>query len=206
MAAASSAPVDPVASSRTEPSGSVTRMVLAASFTAFSDRGRGPHPGHRSGFQSLVVYHYMRRLAVRRRPAVDPSTVALGAAAGFAAGALLGFVLGEMAGPVYRAPRPNAVRGDRAVSQRVQTAQRALDDDLLLHDAHLEVVPAGRGRLELHGWVPDRPARARAGRLAAEAVPDRTVINCVLVHGEDDVDTEGDDDADSDAGPDALPA
>ncbi len=150
----------------------------------------------------------MRRLAVRHRPAVDPSTVALGAAAGFAAGALLGFVLAELAGPVYRVPRPKGVRGEHAVSHRVRTAQRALDDDLLLHDAHLEVVPAGRGRMELHGWVADRRARARAGRLAAEAVPDRIVINCVLVHGEDDVDTDGDGDgaATSDADADALPA
>jgi hypothetical protein len=132
--------------------------------------------------------------------------MAVGVAAGFAAGALLGFVLGEMAAPAHRTRHRARAPGDRDVPQRVRAAQHALDADLLLHEAQLEVIPAGRGRLELHGWVPDRAARARAGRVAAEAVPDRLVINCVLVHGEDDVDIDGDGEADTDAEADARPA
>jgi osmotically-inducible protein OsmY len=145
----------------------------------------------------------MGHVAVRRRPGLDPATVLVGAAAGFAAGAVLGFLLGEFGAPV-RAPRRRPPRpGARRIAARIRSAQSALDADLQLHDARLSVVPAGRGRVELHGWVNTRAARSRAGQLAARAVPDQAVINGILVRGEDDVDTD-DDGPDPDH--DALPA
>jgi len=49
------------------------------------------------------------------------------------------------------------------------------------------VVPVGRNALELHGWVPDRRARAAAARLVAGAVTVERLVNCLLVRGEDDL-------------------
>ncbi len=53
-------------------------------------------------------------------------------------------------------------------------------------------MPLAPGRIELHGWVgrsrrphPGRPARRRRG-------PDRHVVNCILVYGEDDADPDAD--------------
>ena len=40
--------------------------------------------------------------------------------------------------------------------------------------------------VELHGWVPSRGLRARAARAVAAAPGIDTLVNCLLVHGEDD--------------------
>jgi hypothetical protein len=50
----------------------------------------------------------------------------------------------------------------------------------------LEPIAVSAGRVELHGWVPNRALRARAWRTARLAPGVDQVINCILVHGEDD--------------------
>jgi hypothetical protein len=140
----------------------------------------------------------MTRITVRRAsdPSLHPGAVpgstplAIGAVAlGLGLGVAIGFVLGEFAGPeaqraiIGTAPRAAPRPSVRAL---VAQAQAALDDDLMLRDSRLEVVPVGRGRIELHGWVNDRRSRARAAHLVGDAVRAEAIINCLRVHGEDD--------------------
>ena len=133
----------------------------------------------------------MPRFAVRRRPSRPDGLAAAGlVTAGLALGAALGFLVGELVGPraarvTRRGPGP-APEGERSVAELVHDAQSALDADVRLRDLQLEVVPVGRNALELHGWVPDRRARAAAGRLVAAAVTVERLVNCLLVRGEDD--------------------
>ena len=131
----------------------------------------------------------MPRIAVRRaRPAAATSTSVGVILVGLGLGLAAGFVLGEMAGP---APLRQFGRGRRtrtsSVTGLVESAQAALDGDLPLRDSALHVIAVGHGRIELHGWVNTRAERARAERLVRAAVEADAVINCVLVHGEDDV-------------------
>lgn len=65
--------------------------------------------------------------------------------------------------------------------------KEALSADESLQDLEFEVLPAGPGRVELHGWAPNRRARARAQRLAASAAPGTEVTNRFRVRGEDDL-------------------
>jgi hypothetical protein len=141
----------------------------------------------------------MARIAVRHRPRAEgiSATAATGlAAAGLALGATLGFLAGEFFGPrttraVRQTLRPVS-RTAPSVAELVHDAQAALDTDVRLRELHLQVLPVGRDALELHGWVPDRRARALAGRLVAEAVTVNRLINCLLVRGEDDLPDFGD--------------
>jgi hypothetical protein len=71
----------------------------------------------------------------------------------------------------------------RSIGRRIEEAFAA---DPLLAGLSLETVPVGPGRLELHGWVPTRAARARAIRIAAGAAPDTDVVNRLLVPDEDE--------------------
>lgn len=133
----------------------------------------------------------MTRLALRRRRAattLDLPTTAGAVALGLAAGALAGFLLGELWGPtasraISRPKRP-AQKG--SVAALVEATHEALAGDPDVAACALEVVPVGRRAVELHGWVPNRTTRARALRYAREALPDASVIDCLLVHGEDD--------------------
>ena len=134
----------------------------------------------------------MPRFAVRRRRSRPDGLATAGfLAAGLALGATLGFLVGELVGPrAARASRRGsspASDGERSVAELVHDAQSALDADVRLRDLHLEVVPVGRNALELHGWVPDRRARAAAARLVAGAVTVERLVNCLLVRGEDDL-------------------
>ncbi|MEO8636057.1 MAG: BON domain-containing protein [Gemmatimonadales bacterium] len=115
---------------------------------------------------------------------------AFGVAAGFAARQWLGPVDRERAGQRLRAlvggadPGPQPVSGSMAL-QAVRVAL-ARDPELIALD--LTVVVPGRGVVELHGWVPNRRIRARAARLAAAAPGIESLLNCLLVRGEDDAD------------------
>ncbi|HEX3927108.1 MAG TPA: hypothetical protein VHW65_03855 [Gemmatimonadales bacterium] len=137
----------------------------------------------------------MARIAVRRRRASDADRAPLAVGviiAGLAVGAAAGFLLGELAGPVAAAAiRRRETVARRSMAELVHDAQSALDADIQLRACALDVIPVRRGRIELHGWVADRASRARAGRLVADALPADTVVNCLLVRGEDE-DHDGD--------------
>jgi osmotically-inducible protein OsmY len=64
--------------------------------------------------------------------------------------------------------------------------ETALGAEPRLAGCALEVVPISRSSVELRGWVGDRPARTLAARVAAAVAGVETVINSILVRGEDD--------------------
>lgn len=117
------------------------------------------------------------------------SWVVLGVGAGLAAG----FVLGEWTGGV----NPTRVRGAArrlregsplrlTPAASVRAVEAALQAEPRLQGLSIEVVSFARGVVELRGWVPTRFARAIAGRTALAAQGIESVINSILVHGEDD--------------------
>lgn len=112
---------------------------------------------------------------------------------GVGAGLAAGFVLGEWMGGV----NPDRMRGAaRRLRQgaplrltpaaSVRTVEAALQAEPRLHGLTIEIVSFARGVVELRGWVPTRFARAIAGRTALAAHGIDSVINSILVHGEDD--------------------
>ena len=116
----------------------------------------------------------------------------VGATVGLAAG----FAASEWLGPMDRKRAKAAFRSlaggvtDQAPAPSGSTALRAvavaLAQDPELAELELAVVTAGPGAVELHGWVPSRRVRARAARLAAAAPGIDSLLNCLLVRGEDD--------------------
>jgi hypothetical protein len=114
---------------------------------------------------------------------------------GGAIGVVAGLALGEWLGPFDRrrvqralaSPFSGGGPGPRLRAAEVARAARlALERDLELKDLGLEPIAVGAGVVELHGWVPTRTLRARAARLVAATDGIDSLINCVLVRGEDD--------------------
>jgi hypothetical protein len=119
--------------------------------------------------------------------------------AGFAAGALAGWLVGELTGGVTRQRMNHYVTGLRRPAEDLEApatprerVRAALDADPDLSRLALDVIPAGRNAVELHGWVPSRTLRARATRLAATAAGATRLIDSLLVRGEDDRPVEED--------------
>ncbi len=115
------------------------------------------------------------------------------AALGVGAGLAGGFALGEWIGGVS----PSRVRGAArrlrhgeplrlTPAASVRAVEAALRAEAKLAGIGVEVVSFSRGVVELRGWVPTRIARAVAGRTALAARGIDSVINSILVHGEDD--------------------
>ena len=114
-------------------------------------------------------------------------TATLGLGMGFLGGWVLGGLLGQVTGDRIRR-LARAGRARRAsVADPIQAVRSALAEDAALDSAALVVRRAGTRGVEIHGWVDTRQDRARLHRLATGAVPDLSVVNAVLVHGEDDL-------------------
>lgn len=117
--------------------------------------------------------------------------IAVTAAAAFGLGLLAGIVAGEWLGGVDAARVRSAVArkrrrlppGDRAALEGV--VRRALRAQPTTRYLKVRVRAAGERLIELTGRVGDEVARERAGAVAREAVPGCTVINRLLVEGED---------------------
>jgi len=133
------------------------------------------------------------RVVTRVVPTPVPARSPAWIVAGFALGATAGWLIGELTGRVTR-ERLRDTLGDLRVRRHaagapVDTRQRvraALDADPDLRSLDLQIVPAGRGAVELRGWVPSRTLRARATRIAATAASATRLIDALLVRGEDD--------------------
>jgi hypothetical protein len=65
-------------------------------------------------------------------------------------------------------------------------AQQTLDAEPALAGLGLEAVPSGPGAVELRGWVSSRIQRARAARTVRGVPGIESVVNRILVRGEDD--------------------
>jgi len=119
--------------------------------------------------------------------------VALWTALGVAAGLLAGVALSEWVGGVTTGRVRRVARRMRetpiarlTVPASAQAVRVALQAEPRLAGLGVQALPVSRGVVELRGWVPNRTARTLAGR-AALAVPGiESVINSILVRGEDD--------------------
>jgi hypothetical protein len=132
-----------------------------------------------------------------RRIRTNGSAIAAPVLVGLGVGVAAGFVLGELyAGTGLRAVqrawgrwrgRPSEPVSVQALTTQIQ---EALASTLGGDSQSLELIAVGRGGLELHGWVSSRSARTRALAAARRiAGAERTLVDRLLVWGEDDVAT-----------------
>jgi osmotically-inducible protein OsmY len=114
---------------------------------------------------------------------------ALGAGAGFVAAIALSEWVGEvnrgrMRRIANRLREQEPTRLTAAASARA--VQVALNADQRLAGLPIEARAVSRGAVELRGWVPSRSVRTAAGRTALAVPGIESVINSLLVRGEDD--------------------
>ncbi|HEV8453428.1 MAG TPA: BON domain-containing protein [Gemmatimonadales bacterium] len=130
---------------------------------------------------------------MRRDEELSDAQVVLWTTFGVGTGLLAGFALSEWMGGVTGPRMQRAARrlGQAApVRQTPAASARAVDAALhaepRLAKFVIEVVAVSRGTVELRGWVTDRAARTLAARVATAVTGIDTVINSILVRGEDD--------------------
>jgi hypothetical protein len=110
-----------------------------------------------------------------------------GAALGLAAGLIVSETVGET-GParlkgMVRTRRPPAPARTGQLARLVHQAMRL---DPALSHLPLAALAVSARTVELHGWVDTRAERTRAARVARGVPGLGAIINCILVHGEDD--------------------
>lgn len=119
--------------------------------------------------------------------------VVLWTALGAGAGLLAAVALSEWVGDVNRA-RVRRI-ADRLREQEptrltaaasVRAVQTAMQAEPRLTGLSIETRAVSRGAVELRGWVPSRSLRTCAGRTALAVPGIESVINSLLVRGEDD--------------------
>jgi hypothetical protein len=130
---------------------------------------------------------------VRQDEELSGAQIVLWTTFGVGTGLLAGFALSEWMGGVTR---PRMQRAARRLGQvahgRLTPAASARAVDAALHaesrlaEFSIEVVAVSRGTVELRGWVTDRAARTLAARVARAVAGIDTIINSILVRGEDD--------------------
>ena len=125
---------------------------------------------------------------------------------GVGAGLLAGVALSEWVGDVNRTRFRRAARrlGQSAPARATPGAfARAVDAALRaeprLAKFVIEVMAAGRATVELRGWVTDRISRTLAARVARAVPGVESVINSILVRGEDDSFSSGQQETDQSA-------
>jgi hypothetical protein len=131
---------------------------------------------------------------LRDRDRLGGMQVILWTGLGLGAGLVAGFVLGEWIGDVSRLRVTGAARRLRepaptrlTTSASARAVLAALQAEPRLAGIPVDALPVARGVVELRGWVPSRAARTLAGRTALATPGIESVINSLLVRGEDDV-------------------
>jgi hypothetical protein len=128
-----------------------------------------------------------------RRDELSGTQILLWTTFGVGTGLVAGFALSEWVGGVNRTRFRRAARrightGHTSVTPAA--AARAVDAAIRaqprLAGFAIEVTAVSRGTVELRGWVTDRSSRALAARVASAVAGVDTVINSILVRGEDD--------------------
>jgi osmotically-inducible protein OsmY len=130
---------------------------------------------------------------VRHDDEMSGGEVLLWTALGVGSGLLAAIALSEWVGDV----NPGRVRrvADRlresgptrlTASASVRAAEVALRAEPRLAGLIIEARAVSRGAVELRGWVPSRSIRTTAGRTALAVPGIESVINSILVRGEDD--------------------
>lgn len=117
----------------------------------------------------------------------------LWAGLGMGAGLLAAFALSEWVGDVNRVRVGRVARRFRqtrparlTISASARAVEAALQAEPRLAGIKIDALPVARGVVELRGWVPNRLARTAAGRTALAVPGIESVINSLLVRGEDD--------------------
>lgn len=131
---------------------------------------------------------------MRRSEPMSTGEIAGWGTLGFVTGLLLGTALGAWAGGVSRERLSRAARrlrtptpqARRSAAATATAALEALAAEPSLADVTLEVTPIGLHSVELRGWVLDRSQRTAAARIVRQVPGIETVINSILVRGEDD--------------------
>ncbi len=112
---------------------------------------------------------------------------------GALAGVAAGFALGEWLGPLTPERTSRALRRVTGSAEprltpaeSARAARMTLERDPVFKGLELVPIGVGPGIVELHGWLPTRALRARAMRLTSQTPGIESLVNCLLVHGEDD--------------------
>ncbi len=117
-----------------------------------------------------------------------------GAVMGLAAGLLVSETLGEIdPGRIKVLVRQRRRPAPAHTGRLARLVRQAIHLDPGLSRLSLEALAVSRGTVELHGWVNSRTERSRAARVARAVPGVDAIINCILVHGEDDFDTSPED-------------
>lgn len=131
---------------------------------------------------------------MRHRDRLSPAEIFGWSALGAVTGLALGVTAGAIAGDVNRGRIQRKVRRLRNQPEpslpSAAAAARAAAAALASHDElgplGLGVIAVSPNAVELRGWVPSRPVRAAAARIAGTVPGVDRVINSILVRGEDD--------------------
>ena len=131
---------------------------------------------------------------MRQRERLSGTQIFLWSGLGLAAGLVAGFALSEWVGGVNRRRVQGVARRLRegtptrlTTSASARAVVAALAAEPRLVGIPIEAMAVARGVVELRGWVPTRAARAIAGRTALATQGIDSVINSLLVRGEDDL-------------------
>jgi hypothetical protein len=130
---------------------------------------------------------------VRHDDELSGGEAMLWAALGAGAGLLAAVAMSEWVGDVNRLRVRRITERLRekgptrlTASASARAVQVALDADPRLMGLSIEARAVSRGAVELRGWVPTRGIRTTAGRTALAVPGIESVINSLLVRGEDD--------------------
>jgi osmotically-inducible protein OsmY len=130
---------------------------------------------------------------VRHDDELSGGEVVLWTALGAGAGLLAAIAMSEWVGNVNRGRVRRITERLRekgparlTASASARAVQVALDADPRLAGLSIEARAVSRGAVELRGWVPSRSLRTAAGRTALALPGIESVINSLLVRGEDD--------------------
>ena len=130
---------------------------------------------------------------MRRTDRLSGTQIILWSGLGLGAGLVAGFALSEWIGGISstrvrgvarRLREPAPTRLTTSASGRAVDA--ALRADPRLAGLTIEALAVSRGVVELRGWVPSRALRTIACRTALATSGIESVINSLLVRGEDD--------------------
>ena len=130
---------------------------------------------------------------MRRTDRLSGTQIILWSGLGLGAGLVAGFALSEWIGGISstrvrgvarRLREPAPTRSTTSASGRAVDA--ALRADPRLAGLTIEALAVSRGVVELRGWVPSRALRTIACRTALATSGIESVINSLLVRGEDD--------------------
>ncbi|HEX3273487.1 MAG TPA: BON domain-containing protein [Gemmatimonadales bacterium] len=131
---------------------------------------------------------------MRQREQLSGMEVVVWTALGLGTGLVAGFALSEWVGGMSRVRVRDVARRLRETAPtRLTTAASAravlaaLQAEPRLAGVPVEALAMARGVVELRGWVPSRAARTIAGRTALAVPGIDSVINSLLVRGEDDL-------------------